>query len=182
MLILAVSLSACPDEDDPKPSEAKVEGTYRLTFYEFTANYLTQIEGEWVTNNPNEMFRAVDIDMTVTFREDGTFQPEGGYTMQSETGSSYSQRPQHWGEFRWKIEGNKFYVSNDGFLDNQISFNPWTHVFSGSSQEFVTDGLNILGITDSKITLELIGATEPGWEFDGLPRRFTTVGTVVFEK
>ncbi|WKN42219.1 hypothetical protein [Tunicatimonas pelagia] len=79
-----------------------------------------------------------------------------------------------------KQRGDKFYFSGDGFLDHQISFNPWTHVLSFSDEEFSIDGLNILGVTDTKITLELI--SNRSFTLSGIPRQWKSIGTVVFEK
>ncbi|MEM8969290.1 MAG: hypothetical protein AAGE93_22930 [Bacteroidota bacterium] len=179
ILLLAVSLSACPSDDDPEPSRAEVEGTYRLTFYEFAATNLHEFDGEWIDSELEEPYKAVDIDMTVTFHSDGTFQPEGGYTLQSATGVSTIRR-HLWGEYKWKIEGDKLYFSDDSFLDYQISFSPWTGVIRSNGEEFPVDGLNILGITDTKITLEILVNNTFTWA--EIPRQFKRVGTIVLEK
>ncbi|MEM9671461.1 MAG: hypothetical protein ACFB15_22735 [Cyclobacteriaceae bacterium] len=179
ILLLAVSLSACPSDDDPEPSIAEVEGTYRLTFYEFTATNLHEFDGEWIDSKLEEPYKAVDIDMTVTFHSDGTFQPEGRYTLQSATEEIIIER-HLWGEYKWKIEGSKLYFSDDSFLGSQISINALTGVIRSYGEEFPIDGLNILGITDTKITLELVVNNTFTWA--EIPRQFKRVGTIVLEK
>ncbi|MEO0333105.1 MAG: hypothetical protein AAF223_15715 [Bacteroidota bacterium] len=176
ILLLAVSFSACPSDDDLEPAIAEVEGTYRLTFYEYTSTALHEVDGEWVASALEEPGKAVDIDMTVTFHSDGTFLAEGGYTGQGVMASKSNYRIAG----KWKIEGNKLYFSDDGFLDHQISFNPWTHVLVFSDEEFPIDGLNILGVTNTKITLELI--SNKVFTLSGIPRQWKSIGTVVLEK
>ena len=140
---------------------------------------LALLADDMIDSELEEPYKAVDIDMTVTFHSDGTFQPEGGYTLQSATGVSTIRR-HLWGEYKWKIEGDKLYFSDDSFLDYQISFSPWTGVIRSNGEEFPVDGLNILGITDTKITLEILVNNTFTWA--EIPRQFKRVGTIVLEK
>jgi hypothetical protein len=57
--------------------------------------------------------------------------------------------------------------------------NPWTLTIFHSDEEFPIDGLKIMGITDEKITLELIANVDVDF---GIPSKVQFIGTIVLEK
>ena len=168
------------------PEQQRINGTYQLTFYEYSASRLdnTRSDDDWDLRYANSICRATNISMSLTFQDDGTFKAEGGYL-----GTSIDPNlPRHTmltrsDEFtqdgKWKIDNNKLVFSDDEFLGYPISMNPWTLTIFHSVEEFPIDGLKIVDITNEKITLELVSNVDVDF---GIPSKVQFIGTVILEK
>ena len=184
---LVISSSGLSDHTTNGLSEQlRISGTYRLTLYEYSASRLdnTASDDDWDLRYANSVCRAANISMRITFRDDGTFKAEGGYLGTSiDTELPRHTMPTLSNKFsqdgKWKIENDKLFFSDDGFLGHPISMNPWTLTIFHSDEEFPIDGLKIVGITDEKITLELVSNVDVDF---GIPSKVQFIGTVVLEK
>jgi hypothetical protein len=117
LFLLALSITACSDDDDNNPSSNELVGSWKLESMDYTGTSTTDFNGSAFTSE--FMGTAFDIDATVSFSEDpNEYNTSGGYKISltyDVQGQSFEQEVTFDGIFNsgsWSRTGDVILVTN----------------------------------------------------------------------